>query len=173
MKNNIEEIQSKILKNKKLYEEDHLHIKDYLESLNELAEVYIDKKNWEKALTILEDCIALYPDSYRMLITGLYRRVGILCAINFYLVSKKLNNSSNLKKFEKIKDLIASAEKEDVSSSHDIRTSDEANILNRIQLYKKNYKTNDNSNKIQKEKEDIFKKYFWSEHYENHKFSWE
>ena len=168
-----EELKLIILQKKSEYENDNLKVKDYIEAMNNLIEVYMEEENWQEAYELLEKCIEVFPHEYKVLSTGIYRRVGVICTINFYYVSKKLQKDENIKKFEDLKQLINAAEHEDIEASKDKRTSDEANILNRIELYKKKYKSKENSSSLQKELEKIFKTHYWSEHYSNHKFSWE
>lgn len=173
MESKMKDLESEILLNKQKYDEDNHNVKDYMDSLNNLADFYINEENWEKSDEILSTCMNLFPNAYRVLSTGLYRRVGIVCSINYYIVSKKMGKTNNLVFFNKIKDFITAAEEEDISTSHDKRTSEEANILNRIEIYKKIYKTNNSSSEIEREKEKVFKEFYWSDYYENHKFSWE
>jgi len=173
MDRKVEELEKIISDCKKKYEEDSHNVKDYIEALNELAEVFIKKEDWQKAITILNEGVEHFPNAYRVLSTGLYRRVGVIFAINYYFVSLKLGVESNISKFDEMKELMNAAELEDISTSQDIRTAEDANILNRIELYKKHYKTNDSSTQTDKEKEKIFKEFFWTDEYKNYKFSWE
>lgn len=173
-------MEENILKLKTLIEEkkvnvhsDSHEIKDYIEIVNDLVDCYFVQGSFDEAKKLLAETYELFPDLYKIVSSGIYRNVGKIFVVNYYLVSNKFNCNESLQKAKDLKEKIDFAEHEDISRAQDIRTAEEANIVNRIDLYKKKYKLKDNFSTLDLEKEKIFKELFWSDFYENHKFSWE